>query len=95
MTSFVRYFFFVNDLVLNFIIPTFLLFAYDRKSLLHVWGRGEVCTWFWWGNLRESDHFGDPGVRWEDNIKMDLQEVGYGEQNGSSWLRMGTGGGHV
>jgi hypothetical protein len=26
------------------------------------WGWGEVCTVFWWGNLRERDHWGDPGV---------------------------------
>jgi hypothetical protein len=25
-------------------------------------GRGEACTWFRWGNLREIDHWGDPGV---------------------------------
>ena len=33
--------------------------------------------------------------RREDNIKMDLQEVGCGVWTGSSWLRIGTGGGHL
>jgi len=33
--------------------------------------------------------------RWEDNIKMDLQEVGCGVWTGSSWNRIGTGGGHL
>jgi hypothetical protein len=33
--------------------------------------------------------------RWEDNIKMDHQEVGCGVFIASSWLRIGTGGGHL
>jgi hypothetical protein len=27
-----------------------------------LWGRGEVYTGFWWGNLRERDHLEEPGV---------------------------------
>ena len=36
-----------------------------------------------------------PRLRWEDNIKKDLQEVGGGCGPGWSWLRIGTGGGHL
>jgi len=36
-----------------------------------------------------------PRSRWEDNINMDLQEVGCGSWTRSSWLRIGTGGGHL
>ena len=35
-----------------------------------------MYTGFWWGNLKGKRPFGRPGYRWEDNIKMDLQEVG-------------------
>jgi hypothetical protein len=30
--------------------------------------------------------------RWEDNIKMDLGEIGFGMWIGFIWLRIGTGG---
>ena len=33
--------------------------------------------------------------RWEDSIKMGLQEVGCGIWTGSSWFRIGTDGGHL
>jgi hypothetical protein len=36
---------------------------------------------------------GKARCRWEDNIKMDLQEVGWGAWTGLVWLRIGTGGG--
>ena len=38
---------------------------------------------------------GRPRRRWEDNIKMDLQEVGCGAWTGLIWLRIGTVGGHL
>jgi len=40
---------------------------------------GEVRIGFWWGNLREGDNLEGPGVD-GDNIKMDLQEVGWGSK---------------
>jgi len=38
---------------------------------------------------------GRPRLRWEDNIKMDLQEVGCVAWPGLIWLSAGTGGGHL
>ena len=35
---------------------------------------------------------GRPRHRWEDNIKMDLQEMGMGAWTGFIWLRTWTGG---
>jgi hypothetical protein len=28
----------------------------------HLWGKRDVHTRFWWGDLREGDNLGDPGV---------------------------------
>ena len=36
-----------------------------------------------------------PRRRWEDNIKMDLQEVEGVVGTGWNWLRIGTGGGYL
>jgi hypothetical protein len=36
---------------------------------------------------------GRPRRKWENNIKMELQEVGWGAWTGFIWLRIGTGGG--
>jgi hypothetical protein len=53
-----------------------------------IWGIREAYSGFWWGNLRERDHLGDRH-RWEDNIKMDLQEVGCG---GMDWIELAQDG---
>jgi len=36
---------------------------------------------------------GRPRRRWEENIEMDFQEVGYGAWTGLIWLKAGTGDG--
>ena len=33
--------------------------------------------------------------RWEDNIKRVIRKWNVGSWTGSSWLRIGTGGGHL
>ena len=38
---------------------------------------------------------GRPRHKWEDNIKMDLQELGWEAWTGLIWLRIGTGGRHL
>ena len=37
-----------------------------------------MCTRFWWGKPEGKRPLERPRRRWEDNIKMDLQEVGRG-----------------
>ena len=40
----------------------------------YVWGRGEVYTGFWWGNLRERDHLEYPGVDGRIILRWIFQE---------------------
>jgi hypothetical protein len=47
--------------------------------------RGEACTGFWRGKPEGKRPLGKPGYRWEDNIKMDLQEVVCG---GMYWIEL-------
>ena len=47
------------------------------------------------GKLEGKRPMGKPRRRWENNIKMDLQEVGGLVGTRWSWLRIGTGGGHL
>jgi len=56
-------------------------------------GRGEVYTGFWWGNLRERDNLGDPDIDLRIILRWIFKKWDVGVWTGSSWLRIGTGGG--
>ena len=58
-------------------------------------GRGEVCTGFWWGNVRERDHWGDPDVDGRIILRSIFRKSEGVVGTGWSWLRIGTGGGHL
>ena len=51
----------------------------------HVWGTGEVPTGFWWGTHNAKRPLERPRHRWKDDIKMDLQEVGW---EGMDWIAL-------
>jgi hypothetical protein len=53
---------------------------------------GEVHVGFWGGNLKERDHFEDPGINgW---VLFSKNSMGRG-MTGLIWLRIGRGGGFL
>jgi hypothetical protein len=58
----------------------------------HVWGRGEVHTGFWWGDLKE-DHLEGVGIDGRRILKWMFKKWGGKAWTGLIWLRIGTGGG--
>jgi hypothetical protein len=49
----------------------------------------------WWGNMRERDHLGDPGIDLRMILRCIFRKWDVGVRTGSSWLRLGTVGGHL
>ena len=59
------------------------------------WGRGEVCTGLWWGNLRERVKWGEPDVDGRIILRWIFITYEGFVLTGWSSLRIGTGGGHL
>jgi len=57
-------------------------------------GRREACIELWWGNLGERDHWRDTGVDGRIILRWIFKKWDVRVWTGSSWLRIGTGGGH-
>jgi len=47
------------------------------------------------GNLRERDHFEDAGVDGKIILRCIFKKWDGGPWTGLTWLRLGTGGGHL
>jgi hypothetical protein len=60
-----------------------------------VWGREEACTGFWWGNMRERDHWGYPGVDRRIILRRIFRKWDVGVWIGLRWLRIQADGGHL
>jgi hypothetical protein len=56
--------------------------AYGRQER-HIQG-------IWWGNLREKDHLGDPGVDGRIILRWIFRKRDVEVWTGASWLRTGT-----
>jgi hypothetical protein len=41
----------------------------ERDCICLIWGRREICTGFWWEDLRGKEHLEDLGM----HVKMDLK----------------------
>jgi hypothetical protein len=56
---------------------------------------GEEYTEFWCENLRERDHLDDKGVDVRIILRCIFRKWDMWAWTGSSWLKIGTGGGHL
>jgi hypothetical protein len=50
--------------------------------------RGEACTDFWWKNLKQRDHWGDPDVDGRITLRQIFRKWDVGVWIGLSWIRI-------
>jgi hypothetical protein len=66
-----------------------------EEDMWRVWGMGEVCIGFGWGNLRERDHWGDPRIDGRIILRRIFRKWKGVVGTGWNLLRIGRGGRHL
>jgi len=54
-----------------------------------------VYSGFWWGNVKDRDHLEDPSIDGRIILRQKFRKWVVGAWIASTWLRIGTGGGHL
>ena len=54
-----------------------------------------MYTRFWWGNVREGDHLGDPGINGSIILRWIFRKWDARAWTGLIWLRIWPGGGYL
>jgi hypothetical protein len=65
-----------------------MAYALQLTTAYGAWG-GEACTGFWWGNLWERDHLGDPGVDGRIILRWIFRKWNVG---GVDWIELAQAG---
>ena len=81
----------LNDL---YFLPNIIRVIKSRRmrwaGTYHIWGRGEVYTGFWWGNLRARDHLEDAGIDGRIILRCIFSKWDSGIWTGLMWFRIVT-----
>jgi len=85
----------VRDCLFNIFAATLHIEGHSSIRNLRTPHAVVTGTHFWWGNLREKDHLGDPGVDGRIILRWIFRKLDVGVWTGSIWVRIRTGGEHL
>jgi hypothetical protein len=74
---------------------THYIITNEMGGACRAYGGQERRTGFWWGNMRERDHLGDPGVDGRIILRWIFRKWEVEVWTGSNWLGIGTVGGRL
>jgi hypothetical protein len=63
-------------------------YSYGFYLFIYLFIYCSYVRWYWWGNLRERDHWGDPGVDGRIILRWIFRKWGVGVWTTLSWIRI-------